>query len=268
MKPSAPLWILVSFACLVGTLQADEQVRTCSREQADIGEPPIRLTFRGPVDGSERIVISQAGAHWQNVHWGLSKARVTLNGVEWHPHKTPFLRNAGTATFLPTDVDFSTAQLESGWSGRDTVAISPARDAVTVRIADNPNGAGDYEFTLLLRRGKPSTHLLIQARIEGSDDVVISRDGAQWHQRHWGWPRGTVTMNGAPWRPQDDPWLANWGDSHFLADGVDFATARLVHVAGRDLATIEKGADQLTVRFADTPCGAADYLVLIRFDAP
>lgn len=72
-------------------------------------------------------------------------------------------------------------------------------------------------------------------------------------------------MNDTPWDPKRSRELANWGKTRFLPEGVDFRSARVVRVTGRDLAAVETADHHLIVRFVDTPIGASVYEVQIRF---
>lgn len=260
----------LAMSCVVGVVQVDgddDGTSTWPRRPRRSGPsaPSMSLTFSGNVDGSERIIIDRNGARWQNVHWATARSPVRLNGVSWHPRTAPYLANTGDTVFLSKAVDFSTARLAGAWRGRDTVAIVPAKDSVTIRIADNPNGADLYEFSVLFDKVRPSADLVIHATIEGSDEVVITAAGATWKQKHWGWPRGTVRFNAIPWTPKNNARLANSGTTRYLPPDVDLGSARLVRVSGRDLAAIETADDRLIVRFADTPVGASDYELIIRF---
>lgn len=235
------------------------------------GAPPaatagrrVRLDFSGRIDGSERIVIRADAARWENVYWGTSQTTVTLGGVAWTPRAQPVLPNRGATTFLAGPVDFSTARLVRT-RGRDTVTLSAAPEAVTVRIADNPNGTDLYQFSILLDRPSPFAELSIRATIDGSDEIRVSAEQATWRHRHWGWPRGDVLVNDATWDPRHRPVIPNQGATRYLPEGVDFATARVVHQAGRDLAAVEVSDDHLVIRFVDTPVGATVYEVVIRF---
>lgn len=227
----------------------------------------VRLTFSGRIDGSERIVIGAEEARWENVYWGTSKTTVRLGGVSWTPRENPVLLNRGATAYLSVPVDFSTARLVKT-NGRDVVTLSAGPTSVTVRIADNPNGTDLYEFSVLLERSHRFAELSIRATIDGSDEILVTAEKATWRHRHWGWPRGEVLLNDTPWDPQRKREIPNEGSTRYLPEGVDFASARVVHTRGRDVAAVEIAADRLIVRFVDTPVGARVYEVVIRFGEP
>ncbi len=103
------------------------------------------------------------------------------------------------------------------------------------------------------------------AKIDGSDRIRISREGAEWTHLHWGFPEGPVLLNDIPWFPQAGPRLANHGASRFLPIDVDFESAELRRLAGRDSVVLERGADAITIHLADTPVGAGIYQFDIVF---
>ena len=105
------------------------------------------LTFEGPIDGSDRIVVTPAGARWENLHWGTVRGVVTLNGVPWEPRIEPVLKNDGATRFLPPGVDFSKARLVSR-SGRDFAGMEAGPDGLVLRFVDSPNGPAPYRVVV------------------------------------------------------------------------------------------------------------------------
>ena len=221
------------------------------------------LRFSGRFDGSDRIVVTMDDARWTGVQWGVSAGAFRLGGVEWTPRENQVLSNAGPTPYLPVAVDFRTAKLHR-IEGRDTVVMDAGEDSVTIHVSDNPNGSGPYEFDVLFRPLGRSAELRITARIEGSDELTITRDGAEWRMLHWGWPH-FVRLGDREWTPRQRPRIPNSGDTRFLPDGVDLTTARLVSRKGRDLTGLDVEDDRIVVHFVDSPIGAADYQVVIRF---
>ena len=108
--------------------------------------------------------------------------------------------------------------------------------------------------------------LLIEAEVDGSDELHVSYAGARWVHKHWGFP-AFVKLNGVEWNPAVIPFLLNDGESTFLPEPVRFENAGVLEVAGRDLMTVRTVADGLIVNFADNPVGAGSYAALISFPA-
>jgi hypothetical protein len=229
--------------------------------------PPRRVTLRfvGPVDGSDRIEIRNDGARWTSDHCGLPEGAASLNGVRWEPCVEPWLDNAGAQQFLREPVAFRDAELRR-LGGRDTVLLERFDDHVVVRIADTPHGAGWYEFELRFAPAGTSAELLVEAPVDGSDELRIDREGARWQNLHWS-PPAEVALNGRHWHPAQQAFLPNRGETRFLPDGVEFATARVLAQDGRDTIGLENAGDHLLLRFADNPHGAARYSLRIRFGA-
>jgi hypothetical protein len=113
------------------------------------GVPPrgVTLTFDGPIDGSDRVVISATEAKWENVHWGTWREDVTLNGVVWNPRKNPVLKNDGAMRFLPPGVDLTKARVVER-SGRDFAGIEIEGKKLVLRFVDSVNGIGHYRLVV------------------------------------------------------------------------------------------------------------------------
>ena len=104
------------------------------------------LKITAQIDGSDLLKITAQEAVWTHRTYGCPDA-VSLNGVPWDLRQTNVLMNAGTNSFLPSDVDFYTARIVHR-QGRDLVTMWADNDAVWVSFADNPNGADAYELEI------------------------------------------------------------------------------------------------------------------------
>jgi hypothetical protein len=101
--------------------------------------------------------------------------------------------------------------------------------------------------------------------VDGSDRILISRDGALWNHVHWGWPDGPVAINGAQWNPREKNYLTTVGTNVFLPEPFSLDSPALEIVTGRDVVAMERSHDGLIVYVNDTPSGPADYEFTIRF---
>lgn len=101
--------------------------------------------------------------------------------------------------------------------------------------------------------------------IDGSDRIVIRRQGALWEHMHWDWPRGAVTVNGAQWNPSEKNFMTTTGTVPFLPEKYDLLSPRLELLAGRDVVALERTNDALIVYLDDTPPGAGLYEFKIHF---
>lgn len=108
--------------------------------------PAAVLKIAAQVDGSDRLKITAHEATWTNLAWGIP-ATVKLNEVSWNLSQTNVLLNAGTNTYLPPGIDFSTAKIVHR-EGRDVATMWADNEAVWVSFADNPNGGDAYELEI------------------------------------------------------------------------------------------------------------------------
>ena len=118
-----------------------------------------------------------------------------------------------------------------------------------------------------LRYPKP-VRLSFHGKIDGSEVIEITPTHAHWTHRHWAWPSQPVVLNDALWNPRKQRSLENTGTTRFLFDAVDFASARLENVKGRDIVSLETGRDLVRVHICDSPNGADTYEFDIVFDPP
>jgi hypothetical protein len=231
------------------------------------------LSVQAVVDGSDELYLDVSGAQWSHKHWGWP-SQMSLNGVLWDPALSNQLPNSGDTAFLPANVDFSRAQINV-LQGRDTVAMERDANSLVVYLADTPNGADTYSFEIafpLHRSRKPSgskgtrtTLLQISAVIDGSDVLYITKKGAVWTHKHWGWP-GEVTLNGIGWNPSVSSIIANSAGSRFLDRRVKFSSARVLVREGRDTVAVMPQKDGLLIFFADNPIGSGVYNLTIEFN--
>lgn len=262
IAPSAAL--LLAFVATVAGFGDQKKSRP---EPAEPARPESRreiaLHFRGRIDGSERIEVTQTHAYWHHLHWALPKQAAILNDVEWNPREDRSLANAGATRFLAENVDFQSARLEV-IKGRDTVVLERKQNSVVIHINDTPNGGALYEFGVLLKPACRRATLQIVARIDGSGQLHVDAAGARWVHRHWQRPR-EIRMNQVNWRLDKSPELKNEGETRFLDGPVDFSSAKLTVNHARDTAVLEPAENGLIVHFADNPLGGDVYDLTISF---
>ncbi len=76
--------------------------------------------------------------------------------------------------------------------------------------------------------------------VDGSDHIVITREGALWQHGHWDWPQGGVTVNGTQWNPCQKNYLTTAGTAKFLPAPFSLETADLEIIKGRDVVALER----------------------------
>ncbi len=110
--------------------------------------------------------------------------------------------------------------------------------------------------------------LAFHGKIDGSEIIEITPTHAHWTHRHWDWPSQPVVLNDVLWKPRKQRSLENTSKTRFLFQPVDFASARLENVKGRDIVSLETGRDLVRVHICDSPNGADTYEFDIVFDPP
>jgi hypothetical protein len=228
--------------------------------------------FKGPIDGSDRIVIDRHGALWEHVNWGWPTGPVTVNDAQWIPSEKNYMTSTGAVLFLPEKYSLKSPRLEH-ITERDVVALERTNDAVIVYMDDTPSGDVPYEFKIrfpletrrrALRHPSPTGTLKISAVIDGSDLLKITRREATWTHRFWT-PPDRIQLNDVVWDLRQTNVLSNTGTNRFLPAGVDFSSAKIIGRKGRDLVTMWADPDALWVNFADNPNGADEYELEISF---
>jgi hypothetical protein len=101
--------------------------------------------------------------------------------------------------------------------------------------------------------------------VDGSDRILITRDGAFWEHAHWGWPEGAVTVNGAQWNPREKNYLTSAGEAKYLPECFSLEAVDLERITGRDVVALERTNNALIVYLDDTPVGAGEYEFKIHF---
>jgi len=101
--------------------------------------------------------------------------------------------------------------------------------------------------------------------VDGSDRIILTRQGALWEHVNWDWPAGAVTVNGTQWNPREKNYLTTTGAVTFLPESYSLEAVRLETIAGRDVMALERTNHALIVYLDDTPSGAAAYEFKIHF---
>ena len=101
--------------------------------------------------------------------------------------------------------------------------------------------------------------------VDGSDQIVITRQGALWQHVNWGWPDGAVTVNDTRWNPSEKNFLTTTGAVAFLSEAYSLTAVSLEKIEGRDVVALERINDALIVYLDDTPPGPSTYEFKIHF---
>lgn len=132
------------------------------------------------------------------------------------------------------------------------VLTSEVQYVAMASLGENPSDSGDAVFHF-------------KGLVDGSDKIVITRDGALWNHVHWGWPHGAVTINGTEWKPQEKNYVTTTGTSKFVPEAFSLDSVHLEVIKGRDVVALERAPNALIVYLNDTPAGPDEYEFNIHF---
>jgi hypothetical protein len=119
-------------------------------------------------------------------------------------------------------------------------------------LASNLAGNGDAIFHF-------------KGMVDGSDKIIITRQGALWNHVNWDWPAGPVTINDRQWDPQRKNYVTTIGPTAFLPESFSLAAVDLEVIQGRDVVALERTDHALIVYLDDTPPAADTYDFKIHF---
>jgi hypothetical protein len=99
--------------------------------------------------------------------------------------------------------------------------------------------------------------------IDGSEVIEITHEQAVWRHLHWGWPPKPIVLADVSWDPRQRPVLPNRESTRFLHQLVDFSSAEMKVIKGRDLVALKILPAGLRLVINDTVNGAAEYELMI-----
>lgn len=223
------------------------------------------LTFSGTVDGSDLVTLNGNTGNWQHKSFQFP-SNVIIDGQAWNPKVQPNLTFA--SPLIPPSLSGYAIRIRR-FQGRDTATAQIQGNKLQLGLSDTPNGADTYKFNVALIpevKGPTATAatLKITANVDGSDELMIGKNGAAWVHRFWSQP-SNVSLNGVKWDPASHHTLANTGPTQYLPAGVNFQNATIAQTKGRDIVGIDHFSDHVDVFFADAPVGADLYSVTLTF---
>jgi hypothetical protein len=110
----------------------------------------------------------------------------------------------------------------------------------------------------------PVRRLIVEADIDGSDELHVAPRGVTWVHKLWAWP-SNVVVNGKPWDVQAGPTSFQELGLNFAPGEWERAGLRVVSKEGRDTVAVEPSGDGVVIYFADSENGAARYRVVVEF---
>lgn len=143
----------------------------------------------------------------------------------------------------------------------------------TMRATTNAQLSAELQYVTIAPLGlagtnsEPPTEAVFHFKgvIDGSDRIVITREGASWEHVNWSWPTGSVTVNEVQWNPLAKNFLTTTGAIAFLPETFSLSAVSLEKIEGRDVVALERTNQALIVYLDDTLSGAAPYEFKIHF---
>jgi hypothetical protein len=139
-----------------------------------------------------------------------------------------------------------------------TLSANSSMESVEVKYATIPSLASNLD-----RSGDAVFHF--KGRVDGSDRIVLTHDGALWDHVNWQWPLGPVIINGRRWNPEEKNYVTSVETSKFLPETFSLESATLERIEGRDVIAMERATNALIVYLDDTPPGSSEYEFSIHF---
>jgi hypothetical protein len=273
---SAPLsaWALrslLAFAALSATVALRADPASPLFLATPAGDHAVELHVQLIVDRIVYLTINNAEIRWQQPA-GKPTESVVVNGSTWDTQNhTSLVLPDGEAVF-PPGVDLNSVQVKR-ITGGGSIVCEPSADKVIVAIADMSQRAQPYDFILRFSTSPPPSapetgsspgRLEVSAEIDGSDELVITQNGATWNHLSWD-PATKVSLNHIDWPLDKMPTLPNKGDTQFLEPDVDLSTVSIIERHGRGLVTARGYRDKVVVTFADPDSGSAPYEIDLSF---
>jgi hypothetical protein len=160
----------------------------------------------------------------------------------------------------PGDMQFFRLNAAAGVEGAGVVSAEVNYLTVAPLGSASPSLPGSNR-----QAAEPEAVFHFKGMVDGSDRILITRDGALWEHAHWGWPEGAVTVNGTQWNPQQKNYLTTAGEAKFLPECFSLEAVDLERITGRDVVALERTNNALVVYLDDTPVGAGEYEFKIHF---
>jgi hypothetical protein len=193
--------------------------------------------------------------------------------------KTVSLEGTNIVMKVSVTAGFERLVLESGdatrWEPRLSIPLENKGGDFTLRLprigqmqlvrvrADAPSqSAVSSELSYLSAPSQTTSNgvvLRIRGKLDGTDKIVITRDGAVWEHVSWDWPQSAVWINDTQWIPREKNIIAPGGTAAFIPENADFPQAKLQRKSGRDTVALERTEQALIIYVADTLAGADDY---------
>jgi hypothetical protein len=235
LRISASLTVAVLFAGACPLLQA-----------AEVAAPPDQLAVTSmAMDGTNLLLTASVPPGLQTVSLDT---RPTLDTPWQQVGQTNAPADGGELTFVfPQSIETSRFFRLRG----NTTAPAP------------PLVSAELEFvattSLSSHISKGNAVFHFKGRVDGSDKILITRDGALWDHVNWNYPPQAVSINDTRWNPAEKNYMSVAGPEKFLPQSFSLESAELEVIKGRDVVALERTRNGLVVYINDTPVNSGEY---------
>ncbi len=192
--------------------------------------------LQGAPKPEDQVALGDAWWDWAEEEAGTSTERGQGRAAYWYERAAPQL------------------------SGLEKARIEKRIQEVADAAAGQPKTAPRTSRARRLRDRFVRLHIL--ARIDGTDEIHLFNDRAQWAHRTHAWPKA-VAINGLPWSPKDTP-VAEYVKAGLRPlEGVDFSSAQFLKIRGRGPIHLKPAEDHLVITFDDKSGAGADTYEII-----
>jgi beta-lactamase regulating signal transducer with metallopeptidase domain len=150
-----------------------------------------------------------------------------------------------------TEPSLQPAQANAGATKNPMPAFDETRSVTTASLGSCvSNGDAVFHF---------------KGSVDGSDKILITRDGALWTHVNRHWPLQPVVVNHTSWDPMDKNYLTTLGPEKFLPETFSLESVDLDVIEGRDVVALERTQRGLLIYLDDTPAGSSEYDFQLNF---
>ncbi len=228
---------------------------------------PVEITSIS-ANGTNLVLNATVPAGMQNVRLEI---KPTLNG-EWTQQGVLDVQaNEGPVAFAISKPDVETAFFRLVATPSATAGVPPAPSTSAQKVTAQSASVVSPELGYVTIPPVASASatdgvLYVKATIDGSDRMLVTREGIFWNHINWDWPHGAVSVNGVQWKPQQKDYVTTRGNALLIPATLSPQNATLEKIKGRDVVVLERmGTDALIVYVNDTWLGAGDYEFKIHF---
>lgn len=240
---------------------------------------PRELRIIAHIDGLDELHLGPVSARVEHLEFEWPKF-ISIAGREWNPESSATFEASEEEPFFPLDLDLAGAEVQL-LSGPGTIDFWQDAGGLVLRF-DDSRGGGVGEYEVLVRFADElcsqsievgdvqdrdlqyPSEFLVEAHIDGVDELHLGPTRADWLHLEWDWPK-EVRLAGLEAPEPKLPIEAPPGTA-FFSPFIDLDRVRMKVEQGRGDVDMEVHGGRLFLRFDDGgDGGAADYRVRLTF---